>query len=155
MAGAEIRLKNGKYFEAADLYQQAMNMEPTNMLPVIGRAHAELGGGMYESAAYDLKFMFERKTEMMGLRYNLRALIPQDRLDFLAKDLKALAAEKKAETAWFLLSYLQYQQNDKVALDASLNAWAEAMPKDAWPKAMRKAWLDAPAETPKPEAKPQ
>jgi len=142
MGDAEARLKAGKTFEAANLYKQAMEMQPANMLPVIGRAHAELAGGMYESAAYDLKFIFERKPEMIGLRHSLKTEIPADRLDFLASDLKDLADNKESESAWFLQSYLQYQLGQKVPLNTTLKTWAEKMPKDAWPSAMRKAWLD-------------
>lgn len=141
MAQAETQMEAGKYLRAADSYQAAISMDPDNALALVGRAHAELAAGLYESAAYDLKFIWERKPQLVAVHYNLAKSISGHRLDFLSEDLNDLA-HKGARPAAFLQAYLQYQLGQTGELDNSLQYWKERFPGDPWQETVSKAWVE-------------
>lgn len=141
MKKAEGLLQEGKYFDAAEAYQSALVSEPNNALGILGRAHAELGAGMYESSAWDLKYLYGRKPEMTAVRYDLGKYLPQDRQEFLLKDLMALSQKKgAADTASFLYCYLCYHTRRDDALAAELERWSLRDAKDPWLDVAQRAW---------------
>ncbi|HUO09938.1 MAG TPA: hypothetical protein VM008_16660 [Phycisphaerae bacterium] len=140
MKKAEGLLKEGKYLDAANAYQVAMLEEPSNPLAVLGRGNAELGAGMYESAAGDLKYIFTRQPELISVKYALEDYIPPQRQHQLIADLTELSTGKGVgNTAAFLLCYLDYNTGRKEELQHELGRW-EARPwKDRWQGVMKRA----------------
>ncbi len=150
MRRAQALMRRGKYLRAAGAYQGAITMNPTNALGIVGRANAQLAAGLYESAAYDLKFLFNRHPQLTAVRYKLRAFLPARRIRFLEKDLGALARQQKHSNAGlFLLSYLDYQVHDKLGLQRVLALWKKRQPRSYWPAVLKAAWL-APVHHAKP-----
>jgi hypothetical protein len=141
MSKAEGLLKDGKYLDAANAYQTAMLQQPDNPLAILGRANAELGAGMYQSAAGDLKFLFARKPELISVKYALENYIPPQRQHQLIADLTELSQGKGVgNTAEFLLCYLNYNTGRDVELQRELGRW-EARPwKDSWQGVMKRAF---------------
>lgn len=146
IAQAESQFKDGKYLQAADTYQSALRIDPNNTAALLGRAQAELAGGMYESAAFDLKYLFAFDAKQMTVKHNLQELLPNKRLDFLESDLIGLDQKKERTSAGFLLSYIYYQTGRVDELKATLESWAKRAPKDPWPGTLRSAWLGATPE---------
>jgi tetratricopeptide (TPR) repeat protein len=143
MKMAEQQLKEGRYLDAAGTYQSAGQMSPDNPLALVGRAHAQLAAGMYLAAVEDLQVVFERKPEMIAVRYDLSAFIPKQRLDNLLKDVATLTrADRFNPTASFALAYMDYQTGRTDDLKLTLEMWKRLRPKDPWPKVLEKAWLD-------------
>ena len=141
MLQAEKLLRDGKYLEAAQRYQTALAREPGNALALVGRAHAELGAGMYQSAAYDLKYVFTRNPQMVSVRYQMDQFMPKSRLDYLVSDLKTLEGSKETgNSASFLLSYLYYETGSEQELQAQLARWNARPGHDAWQEVVSKAW---------------
>lgn len=141
MKRGEQRLKDGKYLESADVYQQAISAQPNNALAVLGRGHAELAAGMYESAAADLQFVFTKKPELVSVKYALGDYLPLDRQVFLMNDLLKLSQGKDTgNMASFLLCYLTYQTGRGAELKAELDRWAARPWKDEWQTVADKAW---------------
>ena len=133
MVQAEALLKQGKYLEAADAYQTAITTDPDDALAVIGRAHAELGAGMYESAANDLKFVFTKKPELTSVRYSLGDFIAPGRQNYLIKDLESLSTNSgPGNTASFLLCYMYYNTGRPQDVQAELGRWNNRPWHDAW-----------------------
>jgi tetratricopeptide (TPR) repeat protein len=144
MSQAEGLLKQGKYLEAADAYQTAITTAPNDALAVIGRAHAELGAGMYESAANDLKFVFSKKPELTGVRYAIGDFIAPERQNYLIKDLQSLSTSPgPGNTASFLLCYLYYNTGRAADLQAELSRWSNRAWHDSWETVLSRAWGDA------------
>jgi hypothetical protein len=151
MARAESQLKESKYLDAAATYEQALLANPENALALVGKAHAELGAGAYQSAAFDLKFVYTRNPQMVGVRYNMATFINAQRQDFLIRDLTALAQNSKEmnNTASFLLCYLYYQTGRRQQLNAQLTRWGDATGHDNWQGVLKRAWLtEEPATRP-------
>jgi hypothetical protein len=149
MAKAEQSLKAGRYLEAAETYQAALGLKPEDPLALVGRAHAEFGAGFYTTAAYDLKFVFIRKPEMVSVRYDVASFIPAQRQEFLMEDLQKLTLKKEsADAASFLYCYLCYQTGRTTALQAELKKWSERDSRDEWQVVLNRAWVQQkPAES--------
>jgi hypothetical protein len=146
---ADRELADGQYLHAADTYQSVLRQHPGDTRALQGRAISELGGGMYESAVYDLKFLFTEDPNQITTHYPVQNVLDSKRLDFLEKDLLGLLAKKDQTPAAFLLSYLYYQAGREDELRTTMDSWAQRWPTDAWPKVLRKCWLEPPkpAET--------
>ncbi|MCL2647364.1 MAG: tetratricopeptide repeat protein [Phycisphaerales bacterium] len=141
MRKAEALLKNEKYLDAADAYQSALIVEPNNPLALIGRANAEIGAGMYTSAAYDLKFVFTKKPELMALRFAIDEFIPAQRLSMILADLADMAkAPNTGNNASFLYSYLTYNTGRSNDLQTELDHWRTCPWRDTWQSVATKAW---------------
>ncbi len=141
MKNAEDLIKAGKYLQAADAYQQALTTEPDNALAVIGRADAELGAGMYSSAANDLKFLFTKEPTLISVRHSLGDFIPASRQTFLETDLKSLTMNSgPGNNASFMLTYLYYNTGRMDQVKAELSRWDNRAWKDEWEGVLGRAW---------------
>ena len=148
MKQGEEFLRKGKYVDAAQAYQNAAALEPTNALPIVGRAHALMGAGMYETAAFHLKALYNRQPTLMAVRYDLNAAFPADRIKELRVETQKLS-QQKISAAAFVQAYLNYQiGSDDLA--AGIQNWNTLMPSDPWIAIARKAWLDKPVGPDKP-----
>jgi hypothetical protein len=152
---AEKQLMDGRYLDAADTYQSAGQISPDNPLTLIGRAHAELAAGMYLAGVEDLQIVFKKRPEMMALRYDLKAFIPQQRLEHLMRDIARLARQAKANpSANFALAYLTYQLSgaSKISddekkrlledLTLTFDVWKRQAPQDTWHTVLERAWSE-------------
>jgi tetratricopeptide (TPR) repeat protein len=153
LARAESLLKDGKYLDAAATYEQALVRQPENALALVGKAHAELGAGAYQSAAYDLKFVFTRNPQMTGVKYKMDTFIAPQRREFLMNDLTSLVLHnpEMANTAEFLLSYLYYQTDQQQKLNAELQKWGDREGHDTWQSVLKRAWLSDSSMPPRTE----
>ncbi len=140
MAAGQVALKKGKFVRAMDSFQAAMLVNPADPLAIIGRAHAELAAGLYGTAAYDLKFVFQRHAELTAVHYNLRKMLPAITVTAVNKDLAGLLKEKSS-TGAFLAAYVAYQNGQPAKVKAILNEWAKWRNGGIWPAILSKAWL--------------
>ncbi|MGC8623821.1 MAG: hypothetical protein ACP5VQ_00975 [Phycisphaerae bacterium] len=142
MRQAEAEQKTGRFVSAIENYQSAMQLQPGNQLPIIGQANAELAAGLYQSAAYNLKFVFGRHPELTAIKYNLAALLPKTSLDAAYRQLHTMFVQKSALAA-FLLAYMDYQTGRSTELTTTLRQWANWKNSGAWPILLEKAWIRA------------
>jgi hypothetical protein len=141
MQQAEKLLKGGKYMEAVDQYNQALTVQPNNALGMVGRAHAELAAGMYQSASMDLKAVFSQKPEMVSVRYALDDFIPGKRVENLMNDLLQLTTRQQTgNMASFLYCYLAYNTDHPTELQQELDRWGIRPTHDEWQTIAAKAW---------------
>src|SRR5437868_1638175 len=91
MKSAEDLMKQGKFTSALDQYDQAEQVAPNNPLIRLGRANAELGASYYARAEAHLRDVFTQNPELLNGQYDLIALLGEERLNTLVKDLKQIA----------------------------------------------------------------
>jgi hypothetical protein len=90
----------------------------------IGRVHAEIGAGLYLSAAANLRSVFAEFPEMVGTKYAANLLPGEPRATAIMEHLGK--EEKKAESllgreSALLLAYMGYQRGDDKALKQGLD----------------------------------
>jgi hypothetical protein len=155
LAAGDDALKQGKYKNAIDQYGSAIRVAPNNMLFMLGRANAEIGGGYYAQAEMDIRrAVFADPTVLMA-RFDLSAMMDANRLQFAQKDLQDLTKDASASRPWFLLAYLAYNAGDTNAAASDLQEAKKrsGSTNDPVIRLMEKYWSlpGASADQPKPE----
>ncbi len=142
MRQAELDQKTGRFVSAIENYQSAIELQPGNQLPLVGQANAELAAGLYQSAAYNLKFVFGRHPELTAVRYDLQAMLPSTSLHAAYRQLHTMFTQK-SDLAAFLLAYMDYQTDRITELKSILHQWAVWKNSGPWPAILKKAWIKA------------
>ena len=126
LSKAEDLMKQGKFSSAVDQYDQAEQIAPNDPFVWLGRANAELGTTSYGLAEQHLRRAFLSDQALMMARYDLSALIGNERLQYLIKDLKDIATANPNESRpVFLLAYICYNTNKDRAAANYLNLAAK------------------------------
>jgi hypothetical protein len=128
MDAAQTLLAQGRYFDAEDRFLRALAVVPRDPMAGIGRVHAQLGAGLYLSAASNLRAVFIDHPEMVGVRYDASLLPSADRIDAIAGQLRESIKVKGSalgRDAALLLAYLGYQRHDAAMTSEGLDALAE------------------------------
>ena len=126
LSKAEDLMKQGKFASAVDQYDQAEQIAPNDPFVWLGRANAELGTTSYGLAEQHLRRAFLSDQALMMARYDLSALIGNERLQYLIKDLKDIAQANPSESRpVFLLAYICYNTNKDRAAANYLNLAAK------------------------------
>lgn len=139
---AEDLMRLGKYSDAIDQYENAVAAAENNALMTLGRGHAHLGAASYRSAAMDIRRSLAADQTLLAGKYDLRSILPEDRLAYLKKDLADLSAkEDRDSVAPFLLAYISYNTGNEAATAGYL---AEVDRREGRPdpvvRLMRDAW---------------
>jgi tetratricopeptide (TPR) repeat protein len=142
MKSAEDAMKLGRFTTAIARYETAEQVAPNNAMVLLGKAHAELGGGYYERAELDLRRAMAAEPALLVGQYNLRAMYGEQRLQFVINDLKQLASkDPKLARPVLLLAYVAYNTGN----EDNASEWLQAaedrgMKNDALIGAFRKNW---------------
>lgn len=124
MLKAESLMSIGHFTEAADRYQTAHMMDPTNPLPLIGRGHALLAAGEYRSAAAALLDGLRAFPDLARFQLDLTTLLGGgENVDIRRADLMKRLAERESPELNFLLGYLEYHAGSR---DRGLQAMEKA-----------------------------
>lgn len=111
---AESLMDIGHYAEAAEHYERARLIDPTNPLPLIGRGHALLAAGDYRSAAFALLSGLERFPALARFSIDLTALLGSGEIiDIRRADLLDALRQRETPELRFLLGYLEYHTGDR------------------------------------------
>ncbi len=141
---AAALLEVGHYYEAASRYEIARQLAPHNPLPLMGKAHALLGAGDYESAALLLVRALETHPEIARFRIDLVALMGGGEIiDIRRADIMRRLEDREDMRLRFLLGYLEYfGGNADHGLENLERAAAEADPTSVisrYPQLIRQA----------------
>jgi hypothetical protein len=149
---AEEYMKAGKYGSALDQFEMAEQVAPNNPLIPLGRATVELGQSYYNRAESRLRQAFTQNQELLHGQYDLRALLGNERLEFLVRDLKEIAnQEQKQARPCFLLAFIAYNTGNERQAAAYLDlAEKRAGGNDPLYPLIRKHW-SLPKDQPPPE----
>lgn len=124
VSAAEARLREGRYFDAEELFTRAMASGAVGPIPAVGRIHAQIGAGVYTSAAINLRDLFRANPELVGVRYGSAALPTADRLTSVRADLTSRidAGSRMKADLGLLLAYIGYQTADADAIRVGVTA---------------------------------
>jgi hypothetical protein len=110
MRAGERLLSEGMWFIAEERFVAALSSRQGDAMAAIGRAHAQIGAGLYLSAAVNLSDLLRAYPELITVRYD-RSLLPgHERLDRIRQQLRSRSVDNdaNARNAGFLLAYLGF-----------------------------------------------
>lgn len=166
MSAGESFLSEGRFFDAEDRFLRALAASPSDPLASIGRSHAQLGAGLYLSAAANLHAVLAEHPEMIGTRYDRALLFSDARCAEIANEMRAdlqKPGTMLGRDASLLLAYLGYQRDDRVMLEEGIKAFAgsllpeseESRPDKALLSLLQRVWVDGEGALPPPPAPDQ
>lgn len=131
-------LTSERYFDAEERFTQALAVRPNDVDAQVARIHAQLGAGMFLSAAVNLRTLFLEHPELVSTRYDAGLLPSRQRIgDTVARlrealpesrrDDPTLRALRQARAAGLLMAYLGYQTGDMNLLNEGLEAARHAV----------------------------
>ncbi len=142
-AEAEAQMAAGQFLNAERTYRQIRIEAGDNPLGLAGLIHAQLGAGMVRSAAFNLRSLFEDHPELIATRYGQNLLPPQDRLEWLQKELQRMIdAQSGAIDPGLMMAYLGYQIESRPLVRQGLAIAQNASPIDPLLPVLRSIWLD-------------
>jgi hypothetical protein len=123
MQAGEDHVAAGRYFQAEERFTAALSAKPGDPMASVGRIHAQLGNGLFLSAALNLRRLLIEHPELIAVRYSGKVLPAPGRLAIVRDRLDALVTDETAamrRDAALLLAYLGYQSDDAAALERGL-----------------------------------
>ncbi len=146
MRVAEIYLKQGKYYRAADAYTLASLYKPNDPLAYAGKSHALFASGEYMSSALFLSRALQIFPEYAEFKIDLVAMVgSRDQLESRVADVKEWLDRSDAPELQFLLAYVYYQMDRPVQAKEAIDAASEKMPQSPPVLTLKKAIEEAPA----------
>ncbi len=143
VTSAQQSLTTGEYFWAERRFARALRFRPLHPLASAGKAHAQLGAGLYTPAALSLRQVLRRYPEMIDVRYD-RDILPtrvrlQQNINLIRERL-----EQGMEPAMmgFLLAYIGHQFDDRAMVEEGLDAMQRASPDDRLLPLLRTIWTE-------------
>lgn len=133
-----------RYFDAEERFAAALAVRPGDATAQAARLHAQLGAGLYLSAAVNLRQLVTAHPELLGLRYTGATIPPVDRLGSVAADLRtnlrrAIETNQTPNSGdGLLLAYIGWQVGDRAAIEEGLDG-------------ARRGFVSTPGATPAPE----
>jgi len=126
----EEALRKGQYYRAAEMFELAQTVDPTNPLPLLDRGHALLAAGDYMSAAVCLQQGIARFPQIAAFRIDLPAL-GGSVYDVRRADLEKKLASSDQYELRFLLGYLELYSGLPEEGIRDLEQAAKAAPPDS------------------------
>ena len=140
LASAEQHLRDGEYFLAERHFGRALRFTPGHPLATAGMAHAQIGAGLYASAAISLRSLLGEHPEMIDVKYDPGLLPNRVRLVQSVGTLQGrLSHGVEPSSSGFLLAYIAHQLDDSELIEEGLAAMADA--DDPLHDLLRRIWL--------------
>ncbi|MDQ7013645.1 MAG: hypothetical protein Q9O74_07070 [Planctomycetota bacterium] len=150
MRGGEQLLIKNRYFDAEERFISAMSSRPGDVNAQIGRIHAQIGAGLYLSAALNVRQLLIGSPETSGMKFSASLLPEQKRLDEVIPVLRAgLTSLSSGSDSGLLLAYLGHQLDRPGDIRDGLAALREHGDEAEQRLAdlLQGVWLDAAAPT--------
>jgi len=110
ITAAEVYLKEGKYYRAANAYTLASIYKPDDPLAYAGKSHALFAAGEYMSSALFLSRALEIFPEYARFKIDIEAMVgDRDKLESRIVDVEQWLQRSEAAELQFLLGYIYYQ----------------------------------------------
>ena len=141
-AGGQL-LADSRFFAAEERFTRALAHRPGDTIANAARIHAQIGAGLYVSAALNLRAHFEEHPETIGMRFSGRLLIEGARLSVVVAQLQdKIAGDRtiRGESA-LLLAYLGHQTQDAALMREGLDAMERLLPDDHLAPILRTIWV--------------
>ncbi len=149
MRRGEDALATGRYFDAEEAFSMCLTLRPGDVSASMGRVHAQLGAGMFLSAALNLRTTLGASPQVIGERYAQSLLPSPTRCTQIMADLRTniANADRLGYESAILLAYLGFQTKDKGATLEGLAAvdrlaFGASNPVDArFVELVRRIWI--------------
>lgn len=130
MQAAQQNLASGRFFDAEERFIAALSARPGDPMAAVGRVHAEMGAGMFLSAAVNLRALLTDHPELVGAKYAPELLPSKDRIARIIQRLTELSTgqEGNGRDAAVLLAYLAHQSGDDAAEQKGLQIMSTPAP---------------------------
>lgn len=140
---AEQDLAAGSYLSAENIYRQILRESGDNPLAKAGLIHAQLGGGMIRSAAFNLRALFSEHPELIALKYDESLLPSAERMRWLQRELQEMIAQDiHGAEPGLILAYLGYQLEAEPLMQYGLGIAQERSPRDPLLPVLDRIWLE-------------
>ncbi len=145
MRVAELYLKQGRYYHAADAYTLASLYRPADPLAYAGKSHALFASGEYMSSALFLSRALQIFPEYAQFKIDIEAMMGgRDKLETRVVDVEEWMKRSGAPELQFLLAYIYYQMGRPMPAKEAIDAASEQMPQSSAVLALKKAIEDNP-----------
>ncbi len=124
MTDGQRALSDGKWFDAEESFARALLFRDADPIAAVGRVHAQMGAGMFLSAASNLRALLRAHPEMAAVTYESTLLPRAQRLQSLGEALRESAQRNDnfGRDAALLLAYLGFQTGNATDINAGLEA---------------------------------
>ncbi|MEE9212744.1 MAG: hypothetical protein V3U29_08835, partial [Phycisphaeraceae bacterium] len=147
---AETTMADGRYFDAQTIYLRILRLVPDQPMARVGLMHAQIGAGLFRSAAYNLRKVFEAHPELIGVRYTSNILPDSQRLDIARRDLEQMIDLVDRQEPALLLAYLGFQTDNPKLIAYALDLAQTRKPLDPLIPLLRHIWLEQHSPTAEP-----
>ena len=167
MVEGQRLLGESRYFDAEERFARALDMKPGDVTARAARLHAQLGAGLYLSAAINLRDLLTRNPEVVSLRFSGPTIPAPARLNSIAAELRSnflRARDQRSQPVageGLLLAYVGWQTGDTSMIEQGLNVARTGALGSVDPKAnaalvdlLESVWL-APQQPEQPAPKQQ
>ncbi len=115
--------EQGRYFDAEERFAHALTISPNDVTAQLARIHAQIGAGMYLSAALNLRSIMFESPDMVSARFDAKLMPSPERLADIVKSLRAGIAKttvdspvsgdlRRGRAAGLLLAYIGIQTGE-------------------------------------------
>jgi hypothetical protein len=128
LKAGEDELSKGNYFDAEERFARALAMRPNDATVQAARLNAQIGAGLYVSAATNLRMLYSQHPEVIGVHYAGATMPTENRIKAMMEELRGNIAKAKrdgmppSEESGLLLAYVGYQKHDAAAIREGLHA---------------------------------
>lgn len=140
---AEAAMTKGDYFNAESRFDLALRLSPGNPILEAGRANAQIGAGLYRSAAITLSSLYRKHKEMMDVSWAESVRPSRTRLSLAVQDLDKMIEEApgSASGLGLLIAYIGRQVGDRDLITRGLDVIDDERLASLVPQ-LRLVWLD-------------
>lgn len=144
MKSGQDLLSAERYFDAEEHFISAMSSRPGDVNALVGRAHAQIGAGLFLSAGLNVRQLLVRHPEISGMRYGAALLPSASRMEQASTNFRAnLDSPSSGADSGLLLAYLGFQRQRPADVRdglAALERWGDQADKRLG-EMLRVVWL--------------
>lgn len=120
---AEQAMRDRDYFRAEDRFDLALQLNPGNPMLEAGRANAQVGAGLYRSAAVTLVGLFRKHKDMIDVGFESDLLPTRTRLRLAAQSIEELVAKDPEGSSGLgiVVAYIGRQLGDRAMVRRGLD----------------------------------
>ena len=139
---AEAAMGAGDYFRAENRFDLALDLDPGNPMLEAGRANAQIGAGLYRSAAVTLTFLYRKNPEMIDVEWGAGVRPSRTRLLLAVDDLEKMIERDPdgSNGLGLLIGYIGRQLEDREVIKTGLDLIKDPRVISLVPQ-LRKIWL--------------
>ncbi len=121
---AEQAMRDKDYFRAEDRFDRALQLNPGNPVLEGGRANAQIGAGLYRSAAVTLSGLFRKHEAMIDVGYDASLLPSRTRLRLAVQSIEKVIERDPAGSSemGLVVAYIGRQLGDRETITRGLDS---------------------------------